>query len=111
VGQLQRLKKAVANSNILVLLSDMDSEQLAEAEEAAAVAVEAVAAVAGAEEAGVLSTAGSSSSTAAAGAASGSSSRGTGAGGDPEVAEMGQGVRLATIDNFQASACSLTSNL
>jgi hypothetical protein len=91
VGQLQRLKKAVASSSMRVVLNDRDSEQLAEVEEAAAAAAtEAAAAAEGAGAGG----GGSSSSrveSASPVAAAGSSS----------VVEMGECVRMATIDNFQ----------
>ena len=112
VGQLQRLKRAVASSNMRVILSDKDSEQLAEVEEAAAAA--AAEATAEADPANGGASPGLTRKNSSSGASS-SSGPGTGTAGaagpagEASVVEMGQCVRLATIDNFQVRHYSTTT--
>lgn len=109
VGQLRRLTKAVAASNMHVILDD--SEQLAQLEEAelaaAAAAEEAALAGAGATAAAaglqrtssiVRSSSSSSHGAAVSAVAAGASSGGV------VVASMQSCLRLATIDNFQVGA-------
>lgn len=102
VGQLRRLTKAVAASNMRVLLSDRDTEELAklvdEATAAAVAAVEAgdddAAAASGGGD--VAAAAGSTGDTGSGGAAGGGA-----AAGGTTVTDMQSCLRLATIDNFQ----------
>jgi len=113
VGQLQRLRKAVANSKMKVILIDRDSEQLAELDEAAAAAADgqppSTDGMGSRQAAGTASSSSSSSSrahqsSASSGVLSRAASGAVGGGSrQASVVEMGQCLRLATIDNFQVS--------
>jgi hypothetical protein len=97
VGQLRRLSKAVAASNMRVVLSDRDSEELAKLEDEA-LAAEAAAAGAGTSNAVAAAAAGQAEvGTEVAATSSSSSSL------SPVVTDMQSCLRLATIDNFQVS--------
>ncbi|WIA41120.1 hypothetical protein OEZ86_004748 [Tetradesmus obliquus] len=111
VGQLRRLTKAVAASNMRVLLSDRDTEELAklvdEATAAAVAAVEAgdAAAAAAAASGGgdvAAAAAGSTGDTGSGGAAGGGA-----AAGGTTVTDMQSCLRLATIDNFQGEEATV----
>ena len=98
VGQLLRLKKAVAVSNMRVILSERDTDELAvleDSEEAAAAA--AVPSGLALDPGSGLPGSSSSSSS-----ASNSGATGSLGGGTVRVVAMESCLRLATIDNFQA---------
>eukprot|EP00878_Enallax_costatus_P024998 GHUV01026715.1.p1 GENE.GHUV01026715.1~~GHUV01026715.1.p1 ORF type:complete len:430 (+),score=88.69 GHUV01026715.1:146-1435(+) len=102
VGQLKRLKAAVATSNIRVIIDENDSDQLAQLEDQEEAAVAAGGAEGAASSSGAAGASGTggvhrtdSSSTV------GSSRGAVGGGGSVTVADMGSCLRLATIDNFQ----------
>ncbi|KAF6248733.1 AAA domain-containing protein [Scenedesmus sp. NREL 46B-D3] len=98
VGQLRRLTKAVAASNMRVVLSDKDSEELAKLEDEAPAAE----AAAGGNNAGGAAGAAGAVAAAAAGAGAAGSS-----GASPVVADMQSCLRLATIDNFQGEEATV----
>jgi hypothetical protein len=102
VGQLRRLTKAVAGSNMRVVLSDRDTEELAKLEDDATAAADGPAADGNAPAAAAVGGAGSSSARTS---GNGVAASGAASGGSATVTDMQSCLRLATIDNFQVGPC------
>jgi hypothetical protein len=105
VGQLLRLKKAVAASNMRVILDERDTAELAVLEDAEEAATAASADTTAGQQAGAAAEPLRSGQAAGVSAASSSSSsvvEGL-SGSSVRVVDMESCLRLATIDNFQVS--------